>query len=68
MKTDVKADLKSERQRMFAPFIDAEHYNKFHNAVMNGIPEKHHWDIMILMQQTISTWHENPELAKELWK
>ena len=59
---------KAEKIRMFAPFNDAEHYNSFYNAVMNGIPSKHHWDIMILMQQMASTWHENPELAKELWK
>ena len=59
---------KAEKIRMFGPFNDAEHYNSFYNAVMNGIPSKHHWDIQILIQQMVSTWHENPALAKEVWK
>ena len=59
---------KTEKVRMFAPFKDEQHYNQFHNAVMNGIPKKHHWDIMLLTQMMISTFREEPEVADKLFK
>ena len=60
--------MAGERIRMFASFKDAEHYTDFHEAVINGIPKAHHWDMFCLMQMMVSTWHEDPELAKKLWK
>ena len=68
MKTKDKEQVSTERIRMFAPFKNAKHYTDFHNAIINGIPKIHHWEISCLMQMVVSTWHEDPELAKELWK
>ena len=59
---------KAEKVRMFAPFKNEQHYTQFHNAVMNGIPKKHHWDIMLLTQMMISTFREEPEVADRLFK
>ena len=58
----------AEKVRMFAPFKNEQHYTQFHNAVMNGIPKKHHWDIMLLTQMMISTFREEPEVADRLFK
>ena len=60
--------MAGERIRMFASFKDAKHYTDFHEAEINGIPKAHHWDMFCLMQMMVSTWHEDPELAKKLWK
>ena len=59
---------KGKPMRMFAPFKSEEHFNKMHNAVLNGIPKKNHFDVMLLIQMTISTFREKPEVADRLFK
>ena len=61
-------DKKAETMRMFAPFKSEEHFNRMHNAVLNGIPKKNHFDVMLLIQMTISTFREKPEVADRLFK
>lgn len=54
--------------RMFAPFKDEEHFNRMHNAVLNGMPKKNHFDVTLLLQMTISTFREKPKVADRLFK
>ena len=61
-------DKKAETMRMFAPFKDEEHFNRMHNAVLNGMPKKNHFDVTLLLQMTISTFREKPEVADRLFK
>ena len=60
--------MKTEKVRMFAPFKNETHYNDFHGAVMNRIPKKYHWEIMLLTQMMISTFREEPKVADKLFK
>jgi len=68
MKTKDKEQVSTEKIRMFAPFQDMEHYNTMLGGVFNSMPEQHHFNLTLMLQMMVSTWHENPELAKELWK
>ena len=64
----MKKEVRGKRIRMYAPFVDEEHFNKMHNGIMNSIPEKHHFNVMLLLQMTISTFRDKPEVADRLFK
>ena len=53
---------------MFAPFKDKEHYDNMRDATFRSIPNRHHWDIEVLVQMVISTYIEKPYTAKEIFK
>ena len=68
MKTKDKEQVSTKRIRMFAPFKDMGHYNTMLEGVLNPIPKKHHFNLHLILQMMISTWKEDPELAKKMWK
>lgn len=63
-----KTRVSKKRSRMFAPFKDKEHYDNMRDATFRSIPNRHHWDIEVLVQMVISTYIEKPYTAKEIFK
>ena len=59
---------RKDKVRMFAPFHDEEHYEKMFKGIMNSIPKRNHFDVMLLTQMMVSTFYEKPEVARRLFK
>lgn len=64
----MKERKEPSKVRMFAPFNNEEHYDKMLNGIMNSIPKRNHFDVMLLTQMMISTFREKPEVARRLFK